>query len=45
VNNTVGNMPGPFRVRGRHDRTPSEPLGFTAALDPRRVQLGVRVSF
>ncbi|MGH9659159.1 MAG: TonB-dependent receptor domain-containing protein, partial [Bryobacteraceae bacterium] len=45
VNNTVGNMAGPFRVRGRDDRTPSEPLGFTSAFDPRRVQLGVRLSF
>lgn len=45
VNNTVGNLPGPFRVEGRHDRTPSQPLGFTAAFDPRRVQLGVRLSF
>ncbi|MEX2262775.1 MAG: TonB-dependent receptor [Bryobacteraceae bacterium] len=45
VNNVVGNMPGPFNVTGRHDRTPSEPLGFTSALETRRVQLGVRLSF
>jgi len=45
VNNTVGLMRGPFAVTGRHDRSPSEPLGFTSAFDPRRIQLGVRVSF
>ncbi|MBI3473990.1 MAG: TonB-dependent receptor, partial [Candidatus Solibacter usitatus] len=45
VNNTVGDMPGPFRVEGRRDRTPSQPLGFTAAYDARRVQLGLRFSF
>jgi hypothetical protein len=45
VNSTVGLMPGPFNVRGRRDRSPSQPLGFTAADDPRRIQLGVRFSF
>jgi hypothetical protein len=45
VNNTVGNMPGPFNVTGRHDRLPSDPLGFTSAMDPRRVQLGLRFTF
>jgi hypothetical protein len=45
VNNTVGNIPGPFRLRGRHDRGPSEPLGFTSAHPARRLQLGVRLSF
>jgi hypothetical protein len=45
VNNTVGNMPGPFNVTGRDDRNPSQPLGFTSALDPRRIQLGLRLSF
>ncbi len=45
VNNTVGNLPGPFRLQGRDDRGPSQPLGFTSAFDPRRVQLGVRVNF
>lgn len=45
VNNTVGNMAPPFRVSGRHDRGPSDPLGFTSALDARRVQLGLRLSF
>jgi hypothetical protein len=45
VNNTVGNLAPPFRVTGRHDRGPSDPLGFTSALDARRVQLGLRLSF
>jgi hypothetical protein len=45
VNNTVGNMAPPFRVTGRDDRGPSDPLGFTAAMEARRVQLGLRISF
>ena len=45
VNNTVGNISGDFRVKGRHDRTPSQPLGFTSAFDARRVQLGLRLTF
>ena len=45
VNNTVGLLRGPFNVTGRHDRSPSEALGFTSAFDPRRIQLGVRLSF
>lgn len=45
VNNTVGAISGPFNLQGRHDRTPSQPLGFTSAYDPRRIQLGARVSF
>ena len=45
INNTVGLLRGPFNVTGRDDRTPSEPLGFTSAFDPRRIQLGVRLSF
>ena len=44
VNNTVGLLRAPFDVAGRHDRTPSEPLGFTGAFDPRRLQFGVRLS-
>ncbi len=46
VNNTVG--PGfepPFRVTARRDLGPSKPLGFTSAFDPRRLQLGVRLTF
>lgn len=45
VNNIVGNIAGPFNLRGRDDRGPSDPLGFTAAADPRRIQFGVRFSF
>jgi hypothetical protein len=45
VNNTVGNIPGPFNLRGHKDRSPSQPLGFTSAFEPRRLQLGVRLSF
>ncbi len=45
VNNTVGNISGPFNLTGREDRSPSEPLGFTSAMDPRRIQLGIRFSF
>jgi hypothetical protein len=45
VNNIVGLMPGPFHVTGRADRLPAQPLGFTSAYDPRRIQLGVRLRF
>ena len=45
INNTVGNIPGPFDLRGRKDRSPSEPLGFTSAFEARRLQLGLRLSF
>jgi hypothetical protein len=43
VNNTVATEPPPYH--GRHDRTASQPLGFTAAFEPRRVQLGLRFNF
>jgi hypothetical protein len=45
VNNTVGNMPGPFNVHGDASLSPSQPLGFTSAFDARRIQLGVRWMF
>jgi hypothetical protein len=46
VNNVVGAAyAGPFNVTGRGDRAPDQPLGFTAAFDPRRIQLGFRLSF
>jgi hypothetical protein len=45
VNNTVGNIAGPFNLSGRDDRGPSEPLGFTSAMEARRIQLGLRFSF
>jgi hypothetical protein len=44
VNNTVGPII-PSTLYGRDDRTPSQPLGFTAASDPRRIQLGLRFTF
>jgi hypothetical protein len=45
INNTVGPIAGPFNLRGRHDRSPSEPLGFTSAFETRRLQLGLRLTF
>ena len=45
VNNTVGPITGPFNLKGRDDLTPSQPLGFTSAFDPRRLQLGLRFAF
>jgi hypothetical protein len=45
VNNTVGNVPGPFNLTARNDRTPSQSLGFTSSSDGRRIQLGLRFSF
>lgn len=45
VNNTVGNIAGPFNLTGRHDRGPSQPLGFTSVMEPRRIQLGLRFTF
>jgi hypothetical protein len=46
VNNVVGaTFTGPFNVTGRNDRAPTDPLGFTAAFDPRRLQMGLRVTF
>jgi hypothetical protein len=46
VNNVVGPTFNPASgVEGRRDRSPSEPLGFTAAFAPRRIQLGVRLNF
>jgi hypothetical protein len=45
VNNTVGTAIPSGPLTGRDDRTPSQPLGYTAASDPRRIQLGLRFSF
>jgi len=45
VNNTVGNISGPFRREGDPSLSPSQPFGFTSALDARRIQLGVRATF
>lgn len=46
INNVVGSEPLPtFRVQGRRDRLPAEPLGFTSAYNPRQLQLGFRLNF
>lgn len=46
VNNVVGADFGPpFKVHGTSALSPSQPLGFTAALPRRQLQLGVRLSF
>ncbi len=47
VNNTVGPTfdASITEVKGRSDVSPSTPLGFTSAFDPRRIQLGVRFRF
>jgi hypothetical protein len=45
VNNVVGLLAPPFNVTGRHDRIPTEPLGFTSAFEPRRFQIGIRLRF
>lgn len=45
INNTVGRIGPPFDLKGRKDRSPSEPLGFTSVFDPRRIQLGFRLNF
>jgi hypothetical protein len=44
VNNTVGLIAPPFDLKGRRDVSPSEPLGFTSAFDPRQIQLGARLT-
>ena len=46
VNTVVGNTQLPsYRVRGRRDVAPTDPLGFTSAFDPRQIQLGVKFLF
>ena len=46
VNNIVGAaLAPPFDVHGTVSLSPSQPLGFTAALPKREVQLGVRFDF
>jgi len=46
VNNIVGAaFAPPFNVYGMAGLSPSQPLGFTAALPKREIQLGVRFSF
>lgn len=46
VNNTVGAAySGPLNPLGNKSLSPSQPLGFTSAVGPRRFQLGVRLNF
>jgi hypothetical protein len=46
VNNVVGDAVfATYRVPGRRDADPTEPLGFTSAFDPRQIQLGVKFRF
>jgi hypothetical protein len=46
VNNVVGSdFAPPFNVHGTASVSPSQPLGFTAALPKRDIQLGVRFAF
>jgi Carboxypeptidase regulatory-like domain len=46
VNNVVGaEMAPPFSVRGTAMLSPSQPLGYTAALPQREIQLGARINF
>jgi Carboxypeptidase regulatory-like domain len=46
VNNIVGaNLAPPFTVHGTSAVSPSEPLGYTAALPKREIQLGVRIDY
>jgi len=46
VNNIVGAaFAPPFNVRGTTGLSPSQPLGFTAALPKREIQPGVRFDF
>jgi hypothetical protein len=46
VNNIVGAaFAPPFDVYGMASRSPSQPLGFTAAMPAREIQIGARFSF
>ena len=45
VNNVVGVISPPFRLKGNSSLSPSQPLGFTSALPKRQLQFGVRLSF
>jgi len=46
LNNVVGNAVfATYRVPGRRDAPPTDPLGFTSAFDPRQIQLGVKFRF
>ncbi|MBX7222262.1 MAG: carboxypeptidase regulatory-like domain-containing protein [Blastocatellia bacterium] len=49
VNDVIGGNPkllaGPFNLRGRKDLSPTIPLGFTSAGDPRQLQFGLKLWF
>jgi len=46
VNNVVGTMPiDNAHVTGSENISPTVPLGFTSAYDPRQIQLGFRIVF
>jgi hypothetical protein len=46
VNNTVGpDFKSTSNVHARKDLLPSDPLAYTSAFDPRRIQLGLRLNF
>jgi hypothetical protein len=46
VNNVVGTVPlANYRVTGNRNVGPADPLGFTAAFDPRQIQFGVKFKF
>ena len=46
VNNTVGpEFQSTSNVHARKDLLPSDPLAYTSAFDPRRIQLGLRLNF
>jgi len=46
VNNIVGNMSfTAYRVHGRSDLGPTNPLGFTSAFDPRQIQVALKFHF
>ncbi len=46
VNNIVGSaFAPPFNIHGTASLSPSQPLGFTAALPKREIQLGARYTF
>jgi hypothetical protein len=46
VNNIVGAAPlADYRVEGKRNAKPVDPLGFTSAFDPRQIQLGVKFRF
>jgi hypothetical protein len=46
VNNVVGTTPlSTYRVEGNRNASPTDPLAFTSAFDPRQIQFGVKLKF